>query len=239
MCDNCNPRSRRAFLTSAAAGLAITGLYGLSGLSDAHAKVAPTSLTPDEALAKLKEGNARFVTAPELCATNIAKNRDATAQGQAPWATVLACADSRVHPEMLFGGLQLGELFVCRNAGNMADTATMGTIEYGAEHLGSPLVVVLGHERCGAVAAACEVAETGTELPGFIGPMVDAILPAAIAMKGKEGDFVSNVVKESARRTAERVARDSAIVSHLIHEGKVKVIHAVYDLDTGVVKFLG
>lgn len=239
MCEVCNQKSRRKFLANSLSAAAAIGLAGLSNIAPASAKVAPTSLKPDEALAKLKEGNAKFVKAPELCSSDLAMKREALAKGQAPWATVLTCADSRVHPEMVFGGLELGELFVCRNAGNMADTATMGTIEYGAEHLGSPLVVVLGHERCGAVAAACEVAEKGTDLPGFIGPMIDAILPAAIAMRGKEGDFVQNVVHESARRTALRIAEESAIVSHLVHEGKVKVVYAVYDLDTGVVDFLG
>lgn len=239
MCEICDQTNRRKFLAGSLASVAAVGMMGWAGVTPASAKVAPTSLKPDEALAKLKEGNAKFVKAPELCSSDLAMKREALAKGQAPWATVLTCADSRVHPEMVFGGLELGELFVCRNAGNMADTATMGTIEYGAEHLGSPLVVVLGHERCGAVAAACEVAEKGTDLPGFIGPMVDAILPAAIAMRGKEGDFVANVVKESARRTAERIAQESEIVKQLVEEGKVKVVYAVYDLDTGVVDFLG
>ena len=239
MCEICDQTNRRKFLAGSLASVAAVGLAGLSSIKPAVAKMAPTGLKPDEALAKLKEGNAQFVKMPELCSSDLAMKREALAKGQAPWATVLTCADSRVHPEMVFGGLDLGELFVCRNAGNMADTATMGTIEYGAEHLGSPLVVVLGHERCGAVAAACEVAEKGTDLPGFIGPMVDAILPAAIAMRGKEGDFVANVVKESARRTAERIAQESEIVKQLVEEGKVKVVYAVYDLDTCVVDFLG
>lgn len=238
MCEICNQVNRRKFLATSLGGVAAAGMIGWTVVAPASAKVAPTSLTPDEAIAKLKDGNARFVKAPELCSSRMAERREETAKGQAPWATVLTCSDSRVHPEMIFGGLELGELFVCRNAGNMADTATMGTIEYGAEHLGSPLVVVLGHERCGAVAAACEVAEKGTDLPGFIGPMVDAILPAAIAMRGKDGDYVSNVVKESARRTAERVQDESEIVNHLVKEGKVKVVYGVYDLDTGVVAFL-
>lgn len=238
MCDVCNQKSRRKFLTNTVAGAAALGMLGWSSTTPVSAKATPSNLKPDEALAKLKEGNAKFVNAPELCSSDLAMKRKALATGQAPWATVLTCADSRVHPEMVFGGLQLGELFVCRNAGNMADTATLGTIEYGAEHLGSPLIVVLGHERCGAVAAACEVAEKGTELPGFIGPMIDAILPAAIAMRGKEGDFVHNVVKESARRTARRIGQESAIVNHLVQEGRVKIVYAIYDLDTGVVEFV-
>jgi carbonic anhydrase len=238
MCEKCNQTSRRQFLAGTA-GIAAAGLVGWSSTAPAIAKTAATSLKPDEALAKLKEGNAKYVAAPELCEIDLGKRREEVAKGQAPWATILTCADSRVPPELLFGGLNLGELFVCRNAGNMADTATMGTIEYGAEHLGSPLIVVLGHERCGAVAAACEVAEKGTKLPGSIGPMVDAILPAAKAMMGKEGDFVANAVRESAKMTAEKIGSQSEIVSHLVKEGKVKIVYATYDLDTGVVEFIG
>ncbi len=240
MCQSCIDQSRRSFLTRSALGLA-AGALVLSGVpAPARAAgVPPTSLKPDEALAKLKEGNKRYVEAPELCEADMLKRREQVAKGQAPWATIITCADSRVPPELVFGGLNLGELFVCRNAGNTADVATLGTIEYGAEHLGSPLIVVMGHERCGAVQAACEVAEKGTKLPGFIGPMVDAILPAAQAEKGKEGDFVANVVRANARLTAEKIGTASEIVKHLVEKSKVKIVYAVYDLDTGKVEFIG
>lgn len=240
MCNACLDPSRRHFISRSAAGLA-AGLLALGALRSpaTAAGVPPTSLTSDEALAKLKEGNTRYVEAPELCEADMLKRREQVAKGQAPWATIITCADSRVPPELVFGGLNLGELFVCRNAGNTADIATLGTIEYGAEHLGSPLIVVMGHERCGAVAAACEVAEKGTKLPGFIGPMVDVILPAAMAEKGKDGDFVANTVRENARRTAEKIGSESEIVKHLVHESKVKIVYAVYDLDTGKVEFIG
>jgi len=200
---------------------------------------AKTSLSADEALAKLKAGNQKFVSSPQLCAAELTNNRTAVAKGQSPWATILTCADSRVSPELIFGGVGLGELFVCRNAGNVADTAVMGTIEYGAEHLGSPLVVVMGHSRCGAVQAACDVVEKDAKLPGSIKPMVDAIVPAAKAMKGKSGDFVDLSVRENARLNAEKVKAESDIVKELAHEGKVKIVYARYDLDTGVVDFLG
>src|SRR5215475_14033634 len=108
--------------------------------------------------------------------------------------------------EPLIGGLGLGELFVARNAGNMVDTATMGTVEYGAEVLGAPLVVVLGHQRCGAVATACDAVTKRAKFPGSIDPMVQPIIPAAAAVRGKPGDFVDNAVRESARRTARRLA---------------------------------
>jgi carbonic anhydrase len=237
MCFECAALNRRKFMGIAATGVAAAGLWTVGGaLSPSFAK---TSMTADEALAKLKAGNEKFVTAPQLCAAELVNNRSVVAKGQSPWATVLTCADSRVSPELIFGGVGLGELFVCRNAGNVADTAVMGTIEYGAEHLGSPLVVVMGHSRCGAVQAACDVVEKAAKLPGSIKPMVDAIVPAAKAMKGKGGDFVDLSVRENARLNAEKVMAESEIVKELAHEGKVKVVYARYDLDTGKVEFIG
>jgi carbonic anhydrase len=238
MCVECESLvSRRGLLSLAAAAVATTTLATV-GLSPARAAAAAT-ITPDEALAKLKAGNAKFVDAPQLCESDLSQQRASVAASQSPWATILTCSDSRVSPELIFGGVGLGGLFVARNAGNMADVATMGTIEYGAEHLGSSLVVVLGHERCGAVAAACEEVEKHTKSPGSIGPMVEAIVPAALAVKGKPGDFVDNAVRESARRTAAQIAAKSEIVRSLVKVGKVKVVYARYDLDSGVVDFLG
>ena len=237
MCFECVNVSRRRFMSFAATGAAAAGLWTMGGaLSPSFAK---TSLSADEALAKLKAGNQKFVSSPQLCAAELTNNRTAVAKGQSPWATILTCADSRVSPELIFGGVGLGELFVCRNAGNVADTAVMGTIEYGAEHLGSPLVVVMGHSRCGAVQEACDVVEKDAKLPGSIKPMVDAIVPAVKAMKGKSGDFVDLSVRENARLNAEKVKAESDIVKELAHEGKVKIVYARYDLDTGVVDFLG
>jgi len=195
-------------------------------------------VTADVALAKLKAGNQKFLTAPELCAADLANKRADVAKRQSPWATILTCSDSRVSPELIFGGVGLGELFVVRNAGNVADTAAMGTIEYGAEHLGSPLVVVLGHQRCGAVEAACEVVAKHTKLPGFIAPMVEAIVPAAKAVYGKPGDFVDNAVRENAKLVAKKIFTQSKIIQQLEHEGKLKVVHGRYDLYKGIVEFL-
>src|SRR5438874_12879670 len=159
MCGICNRRAmgRRKFLALAGFGLAAGG--ALFGIDQAVAAGGPTtSVTADQALANLKSGNDKYVKGPEVCAADLAKRRTGVATSQTPWATIVSCADSRVPPELLFGGLGVGELFVARNAGNMAvDSATMGTIEYGAAVLGVPLIVVLGHERCGAVVAACDV----------------------------------------------------------------------------------
>lgn len=161
MCDDCNrfALDRRRFLSIAAVGIAAPSVFHTR---PSFAAGTATSVTADEALAKLKAGNERYVSAPQLCAVDLSTQREHVAKAQTPWATIIACSDSRVPPELLFGGLGLGELFVARNAGNMVDTATMGTIEYGAEHLGVPLIVIMGHEECGAVVAACEIVEKHT-----------------------------------------------------------------------------
>lgn len=237
MCVECHKFAlhRRKFLAFSAAGIAATGLVGARVVFSAG---AATSVSADEAMARLKAGDEKYVGAPQVCVVDLAKQRERVAKAQTPWATIITCSDSRVPPELLFGGLGVGELFVARNAGNMVDTATMGTIEYGAEHLGVPLVVVMGHESCGAVAAACEVVEKHAKFPGSMGPMVNAIVPTAKAVHGKPGDFVDNTVRESAKRTATKVATKSEIVSHLIKTNKVKVVAARYDLDEGRVEFL-
>ena len=239
MCNICEQATigRRSFLAMAGLGIAVGS--GLFGIGQAVAAAGPgTSVTADQALANLKAGNEKFVKGPELCAADLVSRRASTASSQAPWATIVSCSDSRVPPELCFGGLGLGELFVARNAGNMVDTPTMGTIEYGAAVLGVPLIVVLGHQKCGAVDAACEVVTKKATFPGSIGPMVKAIVPAAMAVKGQPGDFVDNAVRESAKRTATQIATKSKIVADKIKEGKVKVVAARYDLSSGMVEYL-
>jgi carbonic anhydrase len=132
----------------------------------------------------------------------------------------------------------LGELFIARNAGNLVDTATLGTVEYGAAVLGSPLIVVLAHTNCGAVKAACDVVTKNATYPGAIGPMIDPILPAAIAVRKAAGDFVTNTAKESAKRTAARLTGASTLLAGLAGSGKLKIAAAIYDLQSGLVSYL-
>lgn len=205
--------------------------------ADPHAAEAP-ALSPKQALAKLKEGNRRFVEDANACAADLAQRREELAGGQHPWAIVLTCSDSRVTPELIFGGVSLGELFVIRNAGNVLDTGALGTIEYGAEHLHAPLIVVMGHKKCGAVSAACDVVKKGVELEGSIGKMVQPILPVALAALFKSEDFVGQTVRNNAVSGAKRIAEESHIVSHLVDEGHVKIVAAVYDITTGEVEFI-
>jgi carbonic anhydrase len=143
-----------------------------------------------------------------------------------------------VPPELIFGGRGIGELFVARNAGNLVDTATLGTAEHGAAVLGSPLVVVLAHTSCGAVKAACDVVTKNATYAGAIGPMIEPILPAALAVQKNAGDFVNNTVRESAKRTAGRLTAASTVIAGLAGAGKVKIASAIYDLQTGVVSYL-
>jgi carbonic anhydrase len=238
MCGNCQNEGigRRNLLKFGAAGIVALGL-GRSWQARA-AEGQATALSPDEALAALKSGNERYVGHPELCSIDLAEQRSAVSAHQAPWATIISCADSRVPPELIFGGHGVGELFVARNAGNLVDTATLGTVEYGGAVLGSPLIVVLAHTSCGAVKAACDVVTKNATYPGAIGPMIEPILPAAIAVRSDPGDFVNNAAKESARRTAKRLTTASTLISGLAGAGKLKIVPAIYDLQTGSVTFL-
>jgi carbonic anhydrase len=238
MCRTCEIRAvtRRGFLAGVGLGLAAGGVaFGL-GPAFAAASGPKTSMTADEALARLKAGNERYVSNPELCTADLQARRSKVAESQAAWATIVGCSDSRVPPELLFGGLGPGELFVARNAGNMVDTATMGTVEYGSAVLGAPLILVLGHERCGAVVAACDVVTKKATFPGSIGPMVKAIVPAATAVRNQPGDFVDNTIRESAKRTAIQIATKSPIIAPLVKKGSVKVVAGRYDLDDGKVE---
>jgi carbonic anhydrase len=238
MCINCRPTAfpRRDFLallamSAGAAGVAFSA-------SPALAAAGPkTDLTASQALEKLKQGNARFAANAEVCAAELTQKRQAVAAAQAPWATIISCSDSRAPPELLFGGLGLGELFVARNAGNLVDAAELGTAEYGAAVLGSPLIVVLGHQRCGAVAAACDMVTKNATFPGAIGPMVEPIVPAARAVRDAPGDFVTNAVKESAKRTAAQLSERSTILADLARQNKVTIVSAYYELDSGRVEF--
>jgi carbonic anhydrase len=239
MCSNCENEgvSRRGLLKFGGAGMLALGWAAVLAQARA-ADAAGTALSPTEALAALKTGNERYVSHPELCTIDLTAQRSAVSAHQAPWATILCCADSRVPPELIFGGRGLGELFVARNAGNLVDTATLGTAEYGAAVLGSPLIVVLAHTSCGAVKAACDVVTKNATYPGAIGPMIEPILPAALAVRNDLGDLVNNTAKESAKRTAARLFAASTPIAGLVDAGKLKIVAAIYDLETGIVNYL-
>ena len=183
------------------------------------------SVSADAALAKLKEGNLRFASSEVSQSKPTAARRAETAQEQHPFAIILGCADSRTAPELIFDQ-NLGDLFVIRTAGNLVDDHGLGSIEYAVAHLGARLVVVLGHQRCGAVKAALE----SDHAPGHIESLVRDIQPAVKAAKGKPGDALSATVTENAREVAAQIKQKAAL-GDLAKE--VRIVYAVYDLDTG------
>jgi len=183
------------------------------------------AVSADAALAKLNEGNLRFATSEVSQSKPTAARRAETAQEQHPFAIILGCADSRTAPELIFDQ-NLGDLFVIRTAGNLVDDHALGSIEYAVAHLGARLVVVLGHQRCGAVKAALE----SDHAPGHIESLVRDIQPAVKAAKGKPGDPLSATVAENARQVAAQIKAKAAL-SDLAKE--VRIVSAVYDLDTG------
>src|SRR5436305_54489 len=188
------------------------------------------SVDADAALAKLKEGNARFSSSKVSQGKPTAARRAETAQAQHPFAIILGCADSRTSPEIVFDQ-NIGDLFVVRNAGNLVDDQVLGSIEYAVEHLGARLIVVLGHERCGAVIAAL----ASDSAPGHVQSVVRDIQPAVRAVKGKPGDATQLAVAENARLMAEKI-RKEANLGDLAKD--VQITFAVYDLDSGKVEWV-
>ena len=200
---------------------------------------AKTTLTADQALAMLKEGNANFKADRPVQNSNLTRERRIEiAAGQTPFAVLVSCSDSRVPPELLFGR-GLGELFIVRNAGNTLDTTALGSVEYAVAELGVPLVVVMGHERCGAVAAAVQSVTEGTSFPGAIGQMIEPIIPAVLtAQRRGGGDLLDTAVRENVRRTVTNLRKASEpMLMGPMREGKMKVVGARYDLNDGSVDF--
>ena len=195
-------------------------------------------LSPDAALALLKDGNRRFVEGKTVRPHQTdAERRAALAHAQRPFCVLVGCSDSRVSPELLFGR-GLGDLFIVRNAGNSVDLAAMGSIEYGVAVLGAPLVVVLGHERCGAVAAALSVVEKGTDYPGSIGQMIEPILPAVLrAKRDGDHDVLDRAVRHNVMRVVGRLRNTEQMLQEPQRQGRLKIVGAHYDLDDGVVEF--
>ena len=230
-CCGGHAMGRRGF----AGGLAAAAMLGSARAAD---PVAKTMLSPDQALQVLKEGNDRFVTDAPFRAVQGRERRVALARGQSPFCVLVGCSDSRVSPELLFGR-GLGELFIVRNAGNTVDTAALGSIEYGVGVLGCPLIVVLGHEACGAVAAAVDVVEKGATFPGVIGEMVQPIIPAVLeARRTAGGDpLLDKAIVFNAKRVANRLVTQSTILGDAAKGDKLKIVPARYDLDDGDVSF--
>jgi carbonic anhydrase len=192
-----------------------------------------STITPDAALARLTEGNRRFVSGAPTHPRRTPDRRTEVAAGQHPFAVIVTCADSRLSPEIIFDE-GIGDLFVIRNAGNLLDDHVLGSIEYAVEHLHTPLVIVLGHTKCGAVSAAV----AGGEAPGHVKSIVQSLEPAVAMAKKKPGDTVDNAVRIAARLSAAAVAQAEPILGESVKAGHLKVVAARYDISTGQVEFL-
>ena len=235
--------SRRNILAGAAAA---GGAAAVSGMAAAQSPVAAplapvykgkTTLSPDEALALLIEGNRNFLNDVPTAAAVGRERRLEIAKGQAPFAAYVTCSDSRVSPEILFGR-GLGELFIVRNAGNTVDTVALGSVEYAVAELGVPLVVVMGHESCGAVSAAQAVVTDNATYPGSIGQMIEPIIPAVLSVRGKEGNMLDNAIHANVSRVVNhlRTTTDPLLLEPQ-KTGQLKVVGAYYHLETGEVDF--
>jgi carbonic anhydrase len=193
----------------------------------------PTAL---ESLARLKAGNAKFVSSPESALPIDGARRTALAQGQSPFASVLSCADSRVPPEVIFHA-SLGDLFVVRAAGNITDRAILASIEYGAEHLHSPLIVVMGHEFCGAVKAAIETPTT-TSLGVNLDFLLKAIRPSVSRVASTpEAGRLRAAILTNVEETVNDLLTESTILREMSREKAVTLVGAYYELTTGRVYF--
>ncbi|QIR40217.1 carbonic anhydrase [Tolypothrix sp. PCC 7910] len=220
--------------------LGITGTLGMMvttsdllwRVQQAQAAEKPQPLSPDEALQKLLEGNHRFIEHQPQYPDQSAARLQEVAQAQNPFATILTCADSRVPVEILFDQ-GVGDIFDIRIAGNIATPEARGSIEYAVTLLGSPLLMVLGHERCGAVTAAVQ----NEVLLGDISTFVKAIKPAVARVKNQPGDAVENAVVANVQYQIERLQR-SRLLTERLQSGKLKIVGGRYDLDTGKVSII-
>lgn len=216
-------------LGSIAAVVAASNLWLEQAEAAESSAIEPVSLSPDAALQKLVEGNQRFVQHQPQYPDQSAARLQEVAQAQHPFATVLSCADSRVPAEIIFDQ-GIGDIFDVRIAGNIATREAIGSIEYAAALLGTPLLMVLGHERCGAVTAAVQ----NQSLPGDISTFVKAILPAVERVKDQLGDAVDNAVVANVQYQIEQLQR-SPLLRERLQSGKLKIVGGRYDLDTGTV----
>src|SRR5881394_3650126 len=194
---------------------------------------AETTLTADSVLAELKAGNEHHVRHQYQHPHETAARQRELTNGQHPHAQILGCSDSRVPPEIIFDQ-GLGDLFVVRVAGNVATDTELGSLEYGAKHLHIPLIVVLGHEKCGAVTAAVE----GGPPEGHIGALVNLIAPAVEKSRGLPGDPVANAVRANVELVVKQLRSSTPLLSELVAHGKLKIVGGVYSLDTGKITWL-
>jgi carbonic anhydrase len=244
MCEMCRQNSiakfepsRRSVLRVAASTMGLL-LANAAGAKETKAPPKPQNvLTPAASLERLVKGNARYVEGVSL-RHDFKHERDALAGGQNPYAAILSCADSRIAPEYAFDSGR-GDLFVCRVAGNFANNETVASLEYAVAELKTPLILVLGHDGCGAVSATIKSLKDNTTLPGHMPSLVTGIAPAVKAVSQQAGDTLGNAIRQNVIDNVAKLSSATPILSAAVEQGKLKVAGGIYRLGDGRVEMVG
>src|SRR6266403_1332687 len=227
-------RGLLGFLGAAAAGLALAGTAGAK-----EAKTPPkrqNAVSPDASLELLMKGNKRYVDGVSR-RHDFMHEREALVGGQNPYAGILSCADSRIAPEYAFDSGR-GDLFVCRVAGNFANDDTIASMEYAVAILRTPLIMVLGHDACGAVDATITSLKDNTALPGHLPSLVTSLAPAVKAVSGKPGDPLDNAIRQNVTDNVAKLKSATPILNSAVEQGKLKVVGGIYRLKDGRVEMI-
>jgi carbonic anhydrase len=242
MCERCLAATnyervaRRIILKLATAVVAGCTIAPLAWAANDKTPPKPENiLSPDAALERLMKGNARYVEGVSR-RHDFKHEREILSTGQNPFAAVLSCADSRIAPEYCFDTAR-GDVFVCRVAGNFASDDVVASLEYAVQMLNTPLIMVLGHDFCGAVDATIKSIKDGTTLPGHLPALVAAIAPAVNAVQGAPGNLVANAIRRNVTLNVEKL-KGSPILKSFAADKKIRVVGGIYELNTGRVQVL-
>jgi len=231
--------SRREFVTNtafAAGGFVLGFATNSLVLSNVLPPAEPPVTSPADALNRLMAGNQRYMQGSPIHPNQSAERQTQVAQGQHPWAAILGCIDSRVPPELVFDQ-GLGDMFVARTAGQVIDNVVLGSLEFAVEE-GVRLLMVLGHQSCGAVKATISTIQSGGHPEGQIASLVQAITPAVLQAESEPGDLLNNSIKANASLEVEYLKSSSEIISNAVDQGAIELVGALYDLNTGAVSLL-
>lgn len=243
MCGNCGfPEAKHDNTLVRRDVLALGAAFGIALAMPAFAAddTAPPKpenvISPAEALARLRAGNKRYIDGVAKRHDFVAE-REALVGGQNPFAGILSCADSRIAPEYAFDTSR-GDLFVVRVAGNFVNTDNLASFEYGVAVLKTPLILVLGHEACGAVKAAIEAVKDKATFPGHIQDLTTSLAPAVSAVLDRPGDLLENATVENVRRNVAALKAATPILSAAVADGRLAIVGGIYRLATGAVEII-
>ncbi|MCP3368764.1 carbonic anhydrase [Bradyrhizobium cajani] len=229
--------SRRSLLLFAISSVGIRLGDNIVDAKEAKAPPKPNNLiSPEAALKRLMEGNDRYVQGVSR-RDDLKRERQVLVDGQNPYAAVLSCADSRVAPELVFGS-GLGDLFVCRLAGNFVNDDTLASMEYAVAVLNTPLVLVLGHDHCGAIAATIKSLHDNKPPPGHISSLVAALAPAVEVSRQQTGDTSAEATRQNVIDNVNKLKSTGPILNAAVEQNRLKVVGGLYRLDTGRVDLL-